>query len=134
MEEWFERLPAERQAEMLRQQREEVARMEELVELDKRRMWIESLRMGAVFLVGDSISPGGGFWSAVVALLAGTLAGFLLNRFDAKRGFSAVVGGGTFFALECLLRGGFLGGHLLLCYPLTAACAVIGYFREERGT
>ena len=133
-EPWFQSLPPERRLEMTLRHRSDLRRMQELLDIEKRRMVLESLRMGAVFGAGDLISPGGGLASAVLAFLVGTLAGFLLNRLDAKRVLSAVVGGGSFFVLECVLRGGMSGLHMFLCYPLTAACALIGWVREERGT
>jgi len=133
-ETWFRKLPPEQQVRMASQHRAGLARDVELEALEKRRTLLESLRMGAVFTIGDVLAPGGGWACATLALLLGTLVGFLLTRIDGKRLLSAVIGGSSFFVFEWMTRGGLAGAHLFLCYPITALCALIGWAREDRGS
>jgi hypothetical protein len=132
-ETWFQNLPPERRAEMARQHREGLERMQELVALEKRRMWIESLRMGAAYAFGDWCSPRGSLGSLGLALLLGTVLGLACNRLDAHRLLSALLGGGSFFLFEWLQRGGLEPRSFFIFYPIIALCALIGYAREERG-
>jgi hypothetical protein len=132
-EEWFERLPLERQVEMARKHRQGLERVQELERLEKRRMWIESLRMGAVFAVGDWLSPFGGLASCALAVVVGTLTGFACHRLDALRLRTALIGGLSFLLVELLLRGGMSLTQIVISFPISSACALIGYTREERG-
>lgn len=132
LEPWFQGLPSERRAEMTQQYRDRVAHGAELSGAERRRRTRETLANALCFLVADFASANGGWWKLVLATLIGAVLGWLLNRWDAKRLLSGGLCLGVFYVFENL-SSGLLGMHLLVAFPLGAACAYLGYRREERG-
>jgi len=129
-EEWFEKLPPERQAEMARQHEASLVRPGELARLEQRRMRIEALQMGGVFALFGWIC--GGFLSALVCAVLGSALGWLCSRLDLTRLPTAVLGMPVFFGAQVLLHG-TAWTTLFAVFPLGALCALIGYSREDRG-
>lgn len=132
LEPWFQSLPPERRAEMTQQYRTRVAHGAGLAEAERRRRVRETLANALCFLVADFASANGGWWKLVVATLIGAGLGWALSRIDAKRLLSGGLCLIVFYVFETLASGIF-GLHLLTSFPLGAACAYLGYRREERG-
>lgn len=61
------------------------------------------------------------------------MIGGLAHRLDLGRFSTAALGLLTMIVLQWSTRGGLTLLHLLVFYPFTSTCALLGYLREERG-
>jgi ribose/xylose/arabinose/galactoside ABC-type transport system permease subunit len=129
-EEWYRRLPLERQVEMARDHAERLQRPAELEVLARRRMRIEALRMGGVFALFGWLC--GSFWTLLVSAVVGTALGWVCSRLDLKRLSTALAGMVVYLGLETGLNSS--SSLIIWAFPLGACCALIGWGREERGT
>jgi hypothetical protein len=128
-EEWFEKLPLSQQVELARQHAERLQRPGELAALQRRRMRIEALRMGAVFALFGWMC--GSLQSALVTAVLGSALGWACSRLDLTRLPTAVAGMVVYLASQCVLNSS--SSLILWAFPLGACCALIGWTREERG-
>jgi len=128
--EWFRRLPLERQVEMSREHEERLQRPLEIEAVARRRMRIEALWMGGVFALFAWMCSS--FLGALVAAVLGTALGWVCSRLDLKRLSTAALGMAVFSGSQYLLNSSSV--FIILVFPLGAACALLGWTREERGT
>jgi NhaP-type Na+/H+ or K+/H+ antiporter len=129
-EEWFQKLPPERRAEMTRAFRAGLQRGVELETEQRRRIRSEALRMGGILAFFGFVCSGLG--SLFVSGGIGILLGWGCSRIDAARLLTATVGMVAFFAAQYLLHGSAWMA-LFATLPVGALCALLGYQREERG-
>ncbi len=132
LEPWFQDLPPQQRAEMTRDYRNAIERGIEIGADEQRRKLRETLSVAAIYFVGDLACVHGGWGKVLLATLLGSALGWALHRIDAHRLLSGGLGLGLYFVFESLANG-FAGLHLLAAFPLGAACAYVGYRREERG-
>jgi hypothetical protein len=133
-EAWFRELPAERRAAFTLAWRSGLERGGELMRLERRRALVEHAKMAGLFALGDLVAPRGDAWSLLWALVVGSGVSLVLERLDAGRLSSGVIGMSAFFLLQWIERGGLSALHMLLFFPFGCACAYRGWQREERHT
>src|SRR5258708_4803199 len=80
------------QVELARKHSQGLERVQELARLEKRRMRMESLRMGAVFALFGVICSGLGLEVLLVSTVLGTALGWVCSRLDAGRLSTAALG------------------------------------------
>ena len=132
-EEWFRRLPLERQVAMSREHEERLQRPVELEVLARRRMRVEALQMGGVFVFFGLVCSAPSFEVLLVSAAVGTTLGWVCSRLDATRIPTGGAGMVAFFGAQYLLHGS-IWMVLFATFPLGACCALLGWNREERGT
>ena len=128
-EEWFERLPPERQLEMTREHEASLRRPDELEALTRRRMRVEALQMGGVFALFGWFCGNG--WTLLASAVVGTALGWVCSRLDWKRLATALAGMVVFLVSQCALNSSSV--LIVMVFPLGACCALLGWIREERG-
>jgi len=133
-ERWFQNLPRERREQMSREYRERLLRGLQAQFDDRQRMFIEAASMGGIYMLADTFCPGGGVLGAVLSFMLGAGLGFCCNRLQAHLLLTAMLGMFVFLASQFVLLGGLSWMHLGACFPLGAACALLGYQREQRSS
>ena len=108
-------------------------RNEELGRREVRRVGYEAAQMAALFAATDMVCPHRSLSTQLVALLAGTVLGWIASRLDLQRFATCALGLGSMFLLQWSSRGGLTALHLFVFFPFASACAYLGYLREERG-
>lgn len=131
-QEWFERLPLERQVEMAREHARRVELPPQLDRRERRRRRVEALQTGAVFAVAGWICSRWELAPALVCALLGTLFGWVCSRLDLKRLSTGALAVALFLGAQYLLHG-WIFLVFFACLPVGAICAWIGWGREERG-
>ena len=130
---WFEALPAERREEIERSFRAELWKDCDLVENQRRHVYVDVGLASALFLVFDQLfAPHATAASGCLALVVGALVGLLCAAIHANRLLSGVIGLAAFFLVQVLSRGGLSALHMFVFYPFGALCMLLGYKREER--
>lgn len=89
--------------------------------------------MVALFAAADFLCTGRSLSTVLEAVLAGALIGGLGHRLDLGRFAMGALGLLSMIVLQWSTRGGLTLLHLLVFYPFTSICALLGYLREERG-
>jgi hypothetical protein len=133
-EQWFRNLPPDRREQMIREHQERLLRgLQD--EIDQRHRTIaEAASMGGIFLIADIFCPGGGVLCALLSLALGAGVGYFCNRLEAHLLLTALLGMFVFLGSQYVLLGGLGWMHLGACFPLGAACALLGFQREQRST
>jgi hypothetical protein len=131
-EPWFRDLPEQRRAELESEWRAQQQRVVELVERMRRRTVVETVKMAAVFVVGDLACPWGSFVTVLVLAACGALWGWISHRADLGQVRTGAIGLAIFFLAQLVTRDGLAALHMLACFPVGCACAYLGWRRSER--
>jgi hypothetical protein len=132
-EPWFQALPANRREEFTQAWFSESARFDELDRREVRRRLREVAQMALLFAAADFLCPGRSITSVVESVLVGAVVGRIANRLDLARFSTSALGLVSMILVQWTTRGGLTLLHLLVFYPFTSFCALLGYFREEHG-
>jgi hypothetical protein len=131
-EQWFRNLPPDRREQMTREQQERMQRgLQHEIE-ECQRTLAEAASMGGNFMIADIFCPGGGALTALLSLALGAGVGYFCNRLEAHLLLTALLGMFIFLGSQYVFLGGLGWMHLGACFPLGAACALLGFQREQR--
>ena len=123
-------MPGEHRDRLNREWREGLARDVSLVRRAREDVAREAVEHAGVFLIFDLFCPGNNAWTLVAAIVVGALAGACCRKLQAAQPLSATIGGGSFFVLQWITRGGISAFHLFWFLPVIAACAYLGWRRH----
>jgi hypothetical protein len=130
-EAWFQALSEERQAAFHDDFRGRVERALEQFRRHDRRLSVDAVQTGLLFLGFDLLCPFGGLGTAFMALAIGNLLGSVLTLLDAGRVSSGSFGLLTFFLFQWISRDGLTGVHLFFFMPVGILAAAQGLRREN---